>query len=135
MPNRRPSIDQLEAQDFFALQVVPCARCGAACYIPGASNSDARLLRAATDALGVCPACHITAFLQDKQFPFREFIEARGVDVVLRDPRVQQQIAEVVAAANADVPASQIDWERVITNWDLPHPKRKRTKRGKQKGR
>lgn len=119
-------MDQLEQRDFFgAGDTVPCLRCGYPCRLPPSSNPNARLLRGATSPQGVCPSCHITAFLQDPDLPFREDIERHGVANTLRLPHVQQQMNAVIAASNADIPGTAIDWERVITNWDLPHPKRK----------
>jgi hypothetical protein len=72
--------------------------------------------------VGVCPSCHITAFLQDPHFPFAGLLRARPIAETLRWPALQQQMARIVAAADADIPASQIDWERVIAQWDLPRP-------------
>jgi hypothetical protein len=54
-------------------------------------------------------------------YPFREFIE-RDNFAQLRDPRIQDEFTKLAIAGNADVPTAQIDWERVIQNWDLPHP-------------
>lgn len=119
-------IDQLEQRDLFgASETTPCLRCGYPCRLPPTSNPDARLLRGAISSQGVCPSCHITAFLQDPEFPFREAIERHGVANTLRLPHFQRQMNELVAAGHADIPGAAIDWERVITNWELPHPKRK----------
>jgi hypothetical protein len=114
------TIDQLQLGDFLD-STVSCLRCAMPCVVAETSNPEARILRAATTPHGVCPACHVTAFLQDPMYPFREFIE-RDNFAQLRDPRIQDEFTKLAIAGNADVPTAQIDWERVIQNWDLPHP-------------
>ena len=112
-----------------AYTTTPCLRCGHPCRVAAQSNPDARLLRAATTPTGVCASCHITAFLQDPGLPLGELLRERPVAETLRWPAFQQQMVRLVQAANADLPASHIDWERVIANWELPHPKRPRKAR------
>jgi hypothetical protein len=126
------AINALEQRDFFGNgDTVPCARCGYPCRLPPASSPNARILRGATSVLGVCPSCHVTAFLQDPELPFRESIEKHGVAETLRLPHVQRGVNEIARAGQADIPGEAVDWERVIANWDLPHPQA--PKRGKKR--
>jgi hypothetical protein len=98
-----------------------CLRCGAACDDGGPGNGEARILRRAAGPRGVCPSCHITAFLQDPALPLAGLIAARGPALLL-DPRVAEQVAAIAAAGRADIPAGAIDWRRVVEHWALPHP-------------
>lgn len=110
--------------DFGESQAVThCLRCGDPCRVkPGARNEDARILRAAKEPKGVCASCAVTAFLQSPEFPFRGMIEDNGPARVLSLPHVQQQMGAILRAAHSDAGAEEISWERVIGNWDLPHP-------------
>jgi hypothetical protein len=99
-----------------------CLRCGAACDDGGSGNGEARVLRRAPlGGPGVCPSCHITAFLQDPELPFGALIAARGPALLL-DPRVAERVAAIATAGRADIPAAAIDWRRVVEHWALPHP-------------
>jgi len=49
---------------------------------------------------------------------------------MLLDPRVQQQFAGLLQTGNADAKPSEINWQRVYDNWELPFQKvRKSSKR------
>jgi hypothetical protein len=44
----------------------------------------------------------------------------------LRLPHVRDQFAAVLAAGLADARPDELDWDRIIANWDLPLRKRGR---------
>jgi len=93
-----------------------CERCQRDGLQPGVGKPEARLLRRA--ATGYCADCAITAFLREMP-PLNELLEVRGAEV-LRDPIIQRSAARILASGQADAPPGEIDWERVIANWDLP---------------
>lgn len=109
--------------------IVPCSRCGTLCKIPAAPPSeDARIARYATKDTtkgGTCLACTFTGWL--KSGPLAELITVEK----LRDPRVQRHMAEMYddASGKNDGSSGEINWDALITNWDLPSPKAKRKRR------
>jgi hypothetical protein len=115
-----------------AARTVPCIRCGAPCALapPETDREGVVILRGLSrpGVPGVCTACNATAFLQDPDMPSSFILgemtpEKRAM--ALRLPHLQAQFCAVVRAQHAGVGLNPetIDWERVIQNWDLQHPK------------
>jgi len=99
--------------------VTHCERCGALCRVSDQRNPDARLLRHA-DA-GLCAGCAMTAFLKTME-PLATVLAAKGPEVLLV-PAIQQQAARMLVAANSDASPGEIDWNRVVAQWELSeHP-------------
>jgi hypothetical protein len=46
---------------------------------------------------------------------------------MLLAPHVQQQFARVMKAGNADATPEEINWQRVVENWNLPFAKAKKS--------
>jgi hypothetical protein len=99
-----------------------CLRCGKLCQSRGPGNADARLLRRAES--GYCPDCAATEFLLGVD-TLREMLDLRG-PAVLRKSHYQAQFARILASGHSDAAPGEIDWERVIANWDLPFPAARR---------
>jgi hypothetical protein len=108
----------------FETVTATCKRCGFGPLQAADGNPDARLLRHARE--GLCASCAITQVI--KATPMVLGIERNGVEI-LRDPRVQAQFARLLDVGRADASPDEIDWERVITNWELPDP----TRRGRRR--
>ena len=109
----------------------PCDRCGFPCQVEGPGNPDARLIRRSQSPDGLCVALATTSILQGIE-TLRDGINKNGVKILLRND-VQEMFASVMEAGNADVKPEEIDWRRVIAQWDLPFPKTR--KHGKVKRR
>lgn len=116
------------------LQVVNCARCGVPCKLADTSTEDARLLRAARapETSGYCADCAATDFMQNQYPHLAELMLSNPLGKAsLLDKRVQKQFAAVMAAGNADAAPAEINWQRVHDLWEMPFPKRGRTRRRK----
>ena len=115
------------------IQIVYCSRCGAPCKLFDKATEDARLLKHATkpETSGYCPDCAVTDFFKNHAM-LAQAMEMNPVGKsMLLDPRVQQQFTGLLQVGKADATPSEINWQRVYDNWDLPFekPKRKRSKR------
>jgi len=42
---------------------------------------------------------------------------------VLRNPNIQRQFAAILQTGGSELSYEEIDWETVITQWDMPFPK------------
>lgn len=111
------------------INIVNCSRCGAACKLADTSREDARLLKHATkpETSGYCPDCAVADFMQNHS-PLGQLMmgNPQGGKAMLLDPRVQQQFSGLLQAGKADASPSEINWQRVHENWDLPFAKKKR---------
>lgn len=115
-----------------SITVVNCSRCGAACKLADTATEDARLLKHATkpEASGYCPDCAVTDFFKNRtQLAALMDMNPAGKQMLL-DRRVQQQFAGLLATGKADAQPTEINWQRVYENWELPFAKAsKRRKR------
>lgn len=98
-----------------------CQRCGKECQA-GIGNPEARLLKRSDK--GLCADCALTAFLKTET-PFEYAVQNNGIEI-LRDKNVRLQIAQLLLTGKSDATIGEINMEQVITNWDLPIPKRHR---------
>ena len=107
-------------------QITNCERCGVPCKVAEQANEEARLLKHSTTPSGWCADCATTNFL--KTSPLGQLI---GDPNRLLDPRVRLQFAKVMQAGNADALPTEINWQRIVDNWDKPFkkPTRKRAKK------
>src|SRR3990167_5654720 len=101
-------------------EIILCPRCHQPCRIGGKpSNQGARPLKLAKSAKhGLCVNCAFTAFIKSIEV-FGYGIARNGVGV-FRDPRIQKEFASLFVIGNSDADISEINWEIVIGNWDLP---------------
>lgn len=92
-----------------------CSRCGDPCRVADKTNKEARLLKHAEQPKGHCVACAVV-----------EWFWVVGCRELVKDPSdlahkpVQEQFARIMATGGADTKPSEINWNKVIANWNLP---------------
>lgn len=123
-------------EDFINDELAECIRCKKMCRIAGPPNPEARLLKYATAADvkqegGLCADCAATQFLQGVE-TIMSGLFLHGTQILL-DLHVQEQFSEIMIIGKADADPAEVNWQRVVENWNLPFPKKKG--RGKRKGR
>lgn len=114
--------------------VTNCLRCGRPCKHGTPDPTKRAILK--TQHEGLCPNCVVTDFLLGIE-PIRQIImgsRARGGIVpempgkgpeILRYPHIQEQIGRILSSTQLSL--TEINWETVIANWDLPWPKKHRS--------
>lgn len=140
-PVRMPQEDRTMVEQFDMFSpagTVPCARCGVPCRVPPSSKPETMILRGGKAGKpGVCASCNFAAFLMDPSLPFFELMfgmewkpgqpippltdKARAT---LLAPQMQQTAIDLIRVqpGGADLPASLIDFQRIVDTWQLPHP-------------
>lgn len=117
------TVSRSVSSDLFdgALAIVNCPRCGQLCKERTPTEANARPLRRSNLANGgMCINCAFSDFLrQINTFEYAP-IEA------MRVPHIQEQFARVFKVGNSEADISEIDFETVIANWDLPFLKKPR---------
>ena len=100
-------------------KTVDCRRCGVRCKVAETANPRARPVRHA-DKAGFCAECVVTRFLQIEINA--EAILPPGVRIgeALLAPHVQESFARLFRTGAADLQNHQIDWRKVVGNWNLP---------------
>ena len=93
-----------------------CERCGRAAQ-GGSGNPDARMLRRAKS--GVCVDCGVVLFLQCLSNMHVPGSVDAALPHALRLPHVREQFVRVMAAGGADANPDEINWDRVISLWDI----------------
>ena len=106
----------------------PCARCGVPCRPAASEHPDARLMQHTTGPTGYCECCALTAFLVALPFTALGIERAGSVAAMLAAPHVREQIGQIFLAGQADARIEQIDWQRVVDQWNLPFPMARRGK-------
>lgn len=106
------------------MNIVLCPRCSQPCRISDReSNPNARPLRLAkTVKNGYCPNCAITHFIQTTE-TLAAGIARNGAKALLL-PHIQKGFEAMFIAGDSDADISEIDWQSVVENWDLPFPKK-----------
>lgn len=106
--------------------VIQCDRCHVRLQIGPKGNADARPLRRSQVPEGVCINCATTLFLKTTE-PAGMLLEQGGPEM-LRMEHIREQFGRILQAGNADAKLDEIDWDVVISNWDLPikKPKKRR---------
>lgn len=99
---------------------IRCPRCARPMQVAARRTEEARLLRHAAEPRGYCVDCAVTEFLKNT-YPVNMIVEEseHGASMLLSS-HVQEQFAEIMRAGLADAVPDEIDWERVVRNWDLP---------------
>ena len=109
------------------IRFVRCLRCQLGMRVrvkPG--NPEALLMRYSETGEGLCADCAATLFLYGVEH-IKRMIEGKR-EMLLWEP-AQSQFATLMAAGHADAAPTEINWQRVYDNWDLPFPKQKRASR------
>lgn len=81
------------------------------------------MVYAQTAENALCADCAATALIKTVE-ALMWGIEKNGVRMLL-NPTVQQSFAEVMKVGRADATPEEINWQRVVENWELPVPKQK----------
>jgi len=97
-------------------EIIHCERCEARCKVAGPGNPDARMLR--WSSKGLCINCAVHDWLRNT-YPINLIFTTLSPDA-LRLEHIQQQFTGIMRVALADAKPDEIDWEAIITNWDLP---------------
>lgn len=103
-----------------------CKRCGRKCQTSDKTDPESVLVRRTAIPDGCCADCAITCFV--KTGPLAQVTggawSAPGFEIgsALRLPHVQDQFFAVFRAAGCATVGTEINWERVIENWQEPIP-------------
>jgi len=98
-----------------------CVRCGQPCTPGESTNPEARPFRKAQE--GLCQNCVVTQFLLcDDLEAVRRGIERNGIEI-LKNPNIQAQFAQILKVGRSELQADTINWDTVISQWDMPFPK------------
>lgn len=104
--------------DLSTLRTAACSRCARLLQVGGPGSPDARLLKRTTKTDGYCANCSATQFLKTTPV-LVEMMNLRGPEVLL-NPMVQAQFSRIMQSGNADAMPTELDWQLVVKNWDLP---------------
>lgn len=99
--------------------IIECGRCRARCRIDGPPGDKAKMLRLAQGP-GLCVNCAVHDFLRNT-YPPNILLAQSGPRALLAAP-IQRQFAEIMRLGFADAKPDEIDWQRIVDNWDLPFP-------------
>ena len=98
-----------------------CVRCKRPCEPGDSQNPEARPFKRAEK--GLCPNCAVTQFLLCRDLePLRIGLLRNGIEV-LRKPAIQRQFSNILKVGRSDLQADEINWDTVISQWELPWPK------------
>ena len=98
-----------------------CLRCGRQCQPGKSNNSEARPFRRAKK--GLCPDCAVTHFLLCPELEVLRIGILREGIRTLKNPTIQAQFAEILKIGKSEMSIDEINWDRVIDQWELPFPK------------
>jgi len=104
------------------MAIVDCERCGAHCKIATLRSSNAKMLRHSKEAKGLCVNCAVHDWLRNTYPP--NILLAKSGPKVLLYPHIQKQFTEIMRIGFADAQPDEIDWNKIVENWDLPFPKK-----------
>ena len=100
---------------------VKCERCGAQLQVGAAPGSKAKMLRRSKVPKGFCINCAVHNFLRNTYPPNIQLAES-GPEILLI-PHIQTVFAGIMKAGFADANPDEIDWQRIVDNWELPFSK------------
>ena len=100
-------------------ETIECKRCGARCEIAGPPGEKARMMRFAQGP-GLCANCAVHDWLRNT-YPPNILLAQSGPQVLLL-PYIQEQFAGIMRIGSADAKPDEIDWQRIVDNWELPFP-------------
>jgi len=98
--------------------LVFCKRCGVPCRASGPGKADAEMLRLSTSADGLCATCAMREWL----YTMRHAIPVELAPEQFLIPAIQEQMGRLMKAARADADPSEIKWQKLVDEWDLPIP-------------
>ena len=97
-----------------------CQRCSAKCRVNPIAGSQATMLKRGQSPKGLCINCAAHDWLRNT-YP-ANLLLARSGPKSLAFPCIQEQFAGLMTMAHSDARPDEIDWERIVANWDLPFP-------------
>lgn len=97
-----------------------CERCGARLKVDTPKSSNAKMLRRSKEPKGLCVNCAVHDWLRNTYPP--NILLAQSGPKVLLHPHIQDLFTGIMKIGFADAQPDEIDWERIIENWDLPFP-------------
>ena len=97
---------------------VNCQRCGERCRVDPSRDPKARMLRHSDK--GLCVNCAVHDWLRNTYPP--NIILAQSGPKVLLFSHIQEQFAEIMRTGFADAKPDEIDWQKIVDNWELPFP-------------
>lgn len=101
-------------------QIINCERCEARCKVDALQGSKAKMLRHSKEPKGLCVNCAVHNWLKNT-YPPNILLAQSGPEVLLH-PHIQEQFAAIMRVGFADAKPDEIDWQRIVDNWDLPFP-------------
>jgi NMD protein affecting ribosome stability and mRNA decay len=96
-----------------------CVRCGSQCRPAVSQDTEARPFKWALH--GLCADCAVTQFLLSMEI-LRLEIEKCGIDILL-NPLIQNQFVKIMHTGKSEMLPDEINWRRVVVNWNEPFPK------------
>lgn len=97
-----------------------CRRCNAKLKLDPIPDSKARMLRRAKVSKGYCLNCAVHDWLRNTYPP--NILLAQSGPSVLLFPHIQEQFAGIMKSQLSDAKSDEIDWQKIVDNWDLPFP-------------
>lgn len=97
-----------------------CERCGAKIKVDAVPGSKAKMLRRSKEPKGICINCAVSDWLRNTYPP--NILLAQSGPKVLLFPHIQKQFTEIMKIGFADARPDEIDWQRIVDNWELPFP-------------
>ena len=91
-----------------------CDRCGDPCRVARKRNPDAKMLRHAAVPVGNCINCAVAEWFVVTGL--RETTDPKGLLL----PHIQEQFAAIMKMSKADGKPAEINWKKVVANWNLP---------------
>ncbi len=97
--------------------IVECKRCGQRCKIAASPGEKARMLRFAKGP-GLCVNCAVHDWLRNT-YPVNMLLAQSGPKGLLF-PHIREQFVEIMRVGFADAMPDEIDWQKIVDNWELP---------------
>ena len=97
-----------------------CERCGAKLKVDAMPGSKAKMLRRSKEPKGLCINCAVSNWLRNT-YPPNILLAQSGPEILLFT-HIQEQFAEIMKVGFADARPDEIDWQRIVDNWELPFP-------------
>lgn len=99
---------------------VHCRRCNAKLKLEPIPDSKAKMLRRAKIPKGYCLNCAVHDWLRNTYPP--NILLAQSGPKVLLFPHIQEQFTAIMKQQLSDAKPDEIDWQKIVDNWDLPFP-------------
>ena len=101
-------------------KTVECKRCGQRCKVSGPPGKKAKMLRHSKEPKGLCVNCAVHDWMRNT-YPVNMLLaQSRSGPKSLLCPHIQEQFAGIMRVGFADAKPDEIDWQKIVDNWDLP---------------